>query len=154
MKARRSDPLSTSRRRRVPAPFSIATPRLLRAGTPKPLLPLSRRRPHTLGTSPSPLFFSFLERIVFCSFLEEFFFLIQQAGFFFSSLSNAHGVKLAQVLMGRSPLICRYRVSPSRFHVWAGRDTVMIQFPYGPEGSNFSMCVYSVTDSFTVRPPH
>jgi len=26
MKARRSDPLSTSRRRRVPAPFSIATP--------------------------------------------------------------------------------------------------------------------------------
>jgi hypothetical protein len=80
MKARRSDPLSTSRRRRVPAPFSIASPHanLLRAGTPRPLPPPLSRVSTPPPRPPPPghlsffssfsiffFFFYFLERIVF-----------------------------------------------------------------------------------------
>jgi hypothetical protein len=62
MKARRSVPLSTSRRRRVFAPFSIAPRLLLGTGTPRPLLSLDADP----TTWPPPLLFLFLLSLVRC----------------------------------------------------------------------------------------
>lgn len=76
MKARRSDPLSTSRRRRVPAPFSIAT-------TPPPPRRHAQATTSSLSTPPPPP-----GHLSFFSSLSIFFFFIIFWRGLFSSCSS------------------------------------------------------------------